>query len=64
MDDSSIAGRTEKLRREIGFIQRDERLYRSLPRHSLAEREAHVRRELRLLQIREALRTLIERAKH
>ena len=63
MVDSSIAGRTEKLRREIELIQQDERLYRSQPRHSLADKEAHVKREFRMLQIREALRTLVERAR-
>jgi len=63
MDDNSIAGRTERLRREVELIQQDERLYRSQPRHSLAEKLAHFKRESRMLQIREALRTLVERAK-
>jgi len=62
MDDSSIAGRTLKLRREIELIQRDERLYRNQPRHSLVDKEAHARREFRMLQIREELRALVERA--
>jgi len=63
MDDSSLAGRTEELRREIELIQQEERLYRSQPRHTLGDKEAHVKREFRMLQIREELRTLVERAK-
>jgi len=63
MDDGPIAGLTEKLRREIELIQQDERLYRSQPHHSLADQEARAKREVRILQIREKLRTLIERAK-
>ena len=37
MDDSSIAGRTEKLRREIELIRQEERRYRNNRSHSLAE---------------------------
>lgn len=62
MHDSSIVGRTLKLRREIELIQRDERLYRNQRRHSLVDNEAHARREFRMLQIREELRALVERA--
>ena len=58
MEDSSITRRTEKLRREIELIQQDERLYLSQPRHSRADKAAHVKREFRILQIREELRTL------
>jgi hypothetical protein len=47
MDDSSIAGHTGKLRREIELIQHEERLYRSQMHHSLADRAAHVKREFR-----------------
>lgn len=63
MDDRSIAGRAEKLRREIALIQQEERDYRSHRGHSLAENEKHVKREFRVLAIREELRTLVERAK-
>jgi hypothetical protein len=63
MDDSSIAGRTEKLRREIELIQQEERLYRNRRMHSLVENADHEKREFRVLAIREELRTLVERAK-
>ena len=63
MDDSSIAGKTEKLRREIELIQQEEHTYRSHGSHSLADRDEHVKREFRVLAIREELRTLVERAK-
>jgi len=63
MDDSSIAGRTEKLRREIELIQQEERCYRSHRIHSSAENTEHDQREFRVLAIREELRTLVEKAK-
>ena len=63
MDDSSIAGRTEKLRRELALIQRAEGLYRSIRFHSLAENAEHEKREFRVLAIREELRALVEKAK-
>jgi hypothetical protein len=63
MDDSSIAGRTEKLRREIELIQQDECLYRTRRSHSLAENAEHDKREFRVLAIREELKTLVEKAK-
>ena len=63
MDDGSIAGRTEKLRREIDLIQQEERLYRSQRSHSLAQNAEHDKREFRVLAIREELRTLVEKAK-
>ena len=63
MDDSSIAGRTEKLRREIELIQQEERLYRNRRMHSPVENAEHEKREFRVLAIREELRTLVERAK-
>jgi hypothetical protein len=49
MDDSSIAGRTEKLRREIGLILQEERKFRSLNVHTQAARMARASRELRIL---------------
>jgi hypothetical protein len=63
MDDSSIAGRTEKLRREIELIQQEERRYRTRRSHSLGENADHDKREFRVLAIREELRTLVEKAK-
>ena len=63
MDDISIAGRTDKLRREIELIQQDERRYRNHRSHSLADNAEHDKREFRVLAIREELRTLVERAK-
>jgi hypothetical protein len=63
MDDCSIAGRTEKLRREIELIGQEERLYRNNRSHSLTENSEHEKREFRVLAIREELRTLVEKAK-
>ena len=64
MEDYSIAGRTEKLRREIELIQQEERHYRRYNRsHSLAEDGEHEKREFRVLAIREELKTLVEKAK-
>ena len=63
MDDSSIAARTEKLRREIELIQQEERHYRIHRSHSLAENAEHEKREFRVLAIREELRNLVEKAK-
>jgi hypothetical protein len=63
MDESSTAGRTEKLRREIVLIQQEESSYRDHGHHSLAEKAEHDEREFRVLAIREELRTLVEKAK-
>ena len=63
MDDCSIAGRTEKLRREVELIQQEELRYRNNECHSLAEKEEHEKREFRVLAICEELRTLVEKAK-
>ena len=63
MDDCSIAGRTDRLRREIELIRQEERQYRNNRSHSLAENEEHEKREFRVLAIREELRTLVEKAK-
>jgi hypothetical protein len=62
MDDTSIARRTENLRREIELIRQEERRYRNNRSHSLAENAEHDKREFRVLAIREELRTLVERA--
>ena len=63
MEEISVAGRTEKLRREIELIQQEERRYRNHKLHSWAENAEHDRREFRVLVIREELRTLVEKAK-
>jgi hypothetical protein len=63
MEEYSIAGRTQRLRRETELIQQQEHRYRSHRGHSLAENEEHVKREFRILQISEELRTLVEKAK-
>jgi len=62
MDDISVAGRTERLRREIELILQEERRYRYNRSHSLAENADHEKREFRVLAIREELRTLVEKA--
>lgn len=63
MDDSSIAARTEQLRREIALIRQEEHRYRGHKNHSLTENAEHHKREFRILAIREELRTLVEKAK-
>ena len=63
MDDCSIAGRAETLRREIELIQQEEQCYRSHRSHSLTENAEHEKRKFRVLAIREELRTLVEKAK-
>jgi hypothetical protein len=63
MDDSSIAGRTENLRREIALIQQEECSYRGHGIHSPFDRAEHVEREGRVLAIRDELKTLVEKAK-
>ena len=44
MGENSIAGRTQRLRREIELIQQQEHLYRTHWGHSLAENEEHAKR--------------------
>ena len=63
MDDSSIAGRTEKLRREIELIQQEEHRYLNQQNHSLVDQATHNDREQRMFAIRAELRTLLEKAK-
>jgi hypothetical protein len=63
MDDNSVGGRTEKLRREIELIQQEERCYRSQRIHSLAENAERDQRKFRVVAIREELRTLVEKSK-
>jgi hypothetical protein len=63
MDDSSIAARAEKLRREIALILQEERRYRNIRIHSRAEIAEHEKRGFRVLAIREELRTLVEKSR-
>jgi hypothetical protein len=63
MHDTSIAARTEELRREIALIQQAENSYSSRKNHSLTENAEHNKREFRILAIREELRTFVEKAK-
>jgi hypothetical protein len=63
MDDGSIAVRTGMLRREIEMIQQAERNYRGHRNHSLADRAEHDKREFRVLEIREELKTLFNKGK-
>lgn len=62
MDDSSIAERTHKLSQEIELIQQEELRYRSHSNHAFVDKEAHEKREQRMIAIREELRTLLEKA--
>jgi hypothetical protein len=62
MDDCSIAGRAEKLRREREVIQLEQRVYRLHRSHSPEENKEHEKREFRVLSIREELRTLVEKS--
>ena len=63
MDDSSIAGRTQKLRQEVALILQEERRYRNIRTHSRVEIAEHEKRGFRVLAIREELRMLVEKAK-
>ena len=63
MDDNSIAGRTENLRREIALIQQEERSHRGHGIHSPLDRAEHAEREGRVLAIRDELKTLVEKVK-
>ncbi len=58
MDDRSIEGRVEMLRREIAMIQQAELNYRGHRNHSLEDKAEHDKREFRILAIREELRKL------
>ena len=58
MDDSSIEGRVEMLRREIAMIKKAELNYRGHRNHSLEDKAEHDKREFRILAIREDLRKL------
>jgi hypothetical protein len=62
MDDNSIAGRTQKLRQDIDLLLEEEWRYRRSRTHSLADKNEHDRRKVRLVDIREQLRSLVEKA--
>jgi hypothetical protein len=61
MDDSSIAGHTEKLRREIELILEQERIYRNRKGPSLYDKAEHDKRKSRLVAIRDELKRLVEK---
>jgi hypothetical protein len=61
MGDSSIAGHTEKLRREIELILEQEHIYRNRKGHSFADRAEHEKRRSRLVAIRDELKLLVEK---
>ena len=63
MDDSSIADRTEDLRREIALIRQEESSYRGHGIHSALDRAEHAEREGRVREIRDELKTLVEKVK-
>lgn len=56
MDDSSIEGGVEMLRREIAMIQQAELNYRGHRNHSQEDKAEHAKRGFRILAIREELR--------
>jgi hypothetical protein len=58
MDDNSIAGRIEKLSREIELIMQEECKFRSLNVHTQAARMSRASRELRIREIRAELENL------
>ena len=57
-NEHSIAPFVETIREEIKLIQNQELYYRKLKHHTLEQITAHVRRESRLLDIREDLQRL------
>jgi hypothetical protein len=62
MDDDSIAGCTQKLRQDMELLLREEWRYRRSRTHSLADNNEHDKRKVRLVSIREELRSLVEKA--
>jgi protein-arginine kinase activator protein McsA len=61
MHDASILTRIESLREEIKLIQNQERFYRAVKRYSFEENAAHIRREIRLLEMQAELGKLQRR---
>jgi hypothetical protein len=58
VDEDSISGRIESLRREIELIREAERNYRIQNHHFRKSKSVHEKRQLRLVQIREELEKL------
>jgi protein-arginine kinase activator protein McsA len=58
MQDASILARIDSLREEIKLMQNRERFYRTLKRDSFEENAAHIRREIRLLEMQVELGSL------
>jgi hypothetical protein len=62
VNDDSIAGRTQKLRRDMELLLQEEWRYRRSRTHSDADSTEHDNRKARLVAIREELRILVEKA--
>jgi hypothetical protein len=62
VNDDSIAGRTQKLRRDMELLLQEEWRYRRSRTHSDADNTEHDNRKARLVAIREELRILVEKA--
>ena len=63
MEDDSISARAQELRREIELIKGEQRIYRAQKLHSEEAKSAHVKRQLRLVQIRAELERLRKEGK-
>jgi protein-arginine kinase activator protein McsA len=58
---TSRSAHIESLREQIKLIQNQERFYRTVKRYSLGENAAHIRREIRLLEIQAEIGSLQQR---
>ena len=61
MQHASILPHIESLREEIKLIQNQERVYHTVKRDSFEENAAHIRREIRLLEMQVELGSLQRR---
>jgi len=61
-NDDSIAGRTQTLRQDLEVLLQEEWLYRRSRTRSQAEKADHDKRKIRLVDISEELRLLVEKA--
>lgn len=64
MHHASILARIETLREEIKLIQNQERFYLTVKRYSFEDNTAHIRREIRLLEIQAELGKLQRQEMH
>jgi hypothetical protein len=58
---TSRSAHIESLREQIKLIQNQERFYRTVKRYSFGENAAHIRREIRLLEIQAEIGRLQQR---